>query len=33
MQRHERFIPIDYKHQGLMDELNEFMMDVKTHPV
>jgi len=31
MKRHERFEPMEYRHELLMDELNEFMMDIKTH--
>ncbi len=31
MKRHERFIPMEYRHEQLMDELNEFMIACKVH--
>jgi hypothetical protein len=31
MNMHEPFTPMNYKNQQLMDNLNEFVIDIKTH--
>ena len=31
MKRHEPFTPMEYKHERLMWDLNEFMIDINAH--